>query len=465
MRILVAVTSFGTTNDVYLVQTVGQYRSMSFDIDIVVFSNLAKEVGLGVEVIAGLPTENPRSLPFAHKRVFAERLERYDLFIYTEDDILITETNIRAFLRASEVLPDEEVAGFLRFETDQNSKVYFADALGPYHWEPSSVKARDGQIFAFFTNEHAGAYILTREQLRRAVRSGGFLVAPHEGKHTMLETAATDPYLYCGLKKVICISHLDEFLIHHLSNKYIGKYSLEKSDFYRQIDALIKIKDNGRTRALFNTETRLPLIRHSKAFYEPARSDVLSLIPDRATTVLSIGCGWGAIEAALIKRGMQVVGLPLDSVIAGCAEARGVEIIADDFETAQTRLADKRFDVVLMLNILHLVPNPSKILATFVRQLDHTSIVIFSVPNLASLLARRKGILGRRQYKDLGGYEKTGVQFTSRTAIRRWLRDAGLKMMKRTLVLSERAQKVARATMGLLGPLLAEEIIVVARKV
>ena len=243
MRILVAIASYGTRNDPYLAQIIRQYRSLPFAVDVVVVSNLSKEVGPGVEVIVGLPGKNPWSLPFAHKRIFAERQERYDLFIYSEDDILITEGNIRAFLVASEVLPNEEIAGFLRFERDQDSAIRFVDALGAFHWDPSSVVTRSGQTFAFFTNEHSASYILTRHQLRRAIASGGFLVAPYEGKYDLLCTAATDPYTRCGLKKMICISSLDDFLVHHLSNRYVGKYGLEKADFYRQIDALLRIKN------------------------------------------------------------------------------------------------------------------------------------------------------------------------------------------------------------------------------
>ena len=41
-RILVAIASYGTGNDVYLRQLIEEYRSMSFDIDIVILSNIEK---------------------------------------------------------------------------------------------------------------------------------------------------------------------------------------------------------------------------------------------------------------------------------------------------------------------------------------------------------------------------------------------------------------------------------------
>src|SRR4029077_4966869 len=122
---LVAIASYGISNDHYLAQVVKEYRSMLFGVDIVVLSNIHKEVGPGVELVVGLPTKDPWSLPFGHKKVFADRLNRYDLFLYSEDDILITERNIRAFLRLDEVLLDDEIAGFFRFEIDPSKQIYF----------------------------------------------------------------------------------------------------------------------------------------------------------------------------------------------------------------------------------------------------------------------------------------------------------------------------------------------------
>src|SRR5437879_3643695 len=108
-RILVAIASYGTSHDRYLLQLVNQYRTMPFRVSIFVLSNIRKEVASGVELVVGLPTKNPWSLPFGHKKIFSDRLNEYDIFIYSEDDILITEKNIRAFLEVSAVLPEDEI--------------------------------------------------------------------------------------------------------------------------------------------------------------------------------------------------------------------------------------------------------------------------------------------------------------------------------------------------------------------
>src|SRR5947209_4374656 len=116
LKILVVVANYGTGNDQYLYKLLREYRSMPYSLDIVVTSNIQKQFGSDVDVVVGLPTKDPRSLPFAHRRLFADRVGKYDLFIYSEDDTLITRTNIEAFLAATAVLPAREVPGFLRVE-------------------------------------------------------------------------------------------------------------------------------------------------------------------------------------------------------------------------------------------------------------------------------------------------------------------------------------------------------------
>ena len=144
---------------------------MPFDVDIVVLSNIDKNLGPGIEMRVGLPSKNPWSLPFAHKTLFAERANKYDVFVYSEDDILITEAHLRAFLDVTAELADDELAGFLRIEKRPDGRVSFPDVHWNFHWEPQSLKSRGEHLLARFTNEHAACYVLTREQLAKAISS------------------------------------------------------------------------------------------------------------------------------------------------------------------------------------------------------------------------------------------------------------------------------------------------------
>src|SRR3954451_5336167 len=179
LRVLVVIASFGRKNDIYLRRLVAEYSSMPYQCKIFVCSNVEKDIPEGVDLVVGLPTSDPWSLPFAHKKIMADRVDEYDLFIYSEDDTLATHENIEAFLRVSPKLRDIQIAGFLRSELCPDGTIRYCDVNGHYHWDHSSVVQRGSDKFAFFTNEHAAFYILTRSQLKRAIASGGFLVPPH----------------------------------------------------------------------------------------------------------------------------------------------------------------------------------------------------------------------------------------------------------------------------------------------
>jgi SAM-dependent methyltransferase len=463
MKILAAIASYGTANDRHLARIVHEYRSMPFDVDIVVLSNVAKAVPPNVELIVGLPTQNPWSLPFAHKKVFANRVSKYDIFIYSEDDILITEKNVRAFLKLSSKLPASEIPGFLRFEVGQDGKRSYPEFHVNFRWEPSSLRSRDEYTLAFFTNEHAGCYILTQIQLQRAIDSGGFLVEPHQGKYDLACSAATDPYTQCGLEKLICISHLEDFLVHHLSDKYAGKYGLHESEFNNYVRSLLGVMKIDGALPPFNTDSISMGGLYSKNYYEPLRPELMSLIPSEAKSVLSLGCGWGETESYLARAGRRVVAVALDPATSLWAGSKGVEVVSGDRQTVQKKLANEVFDCLLVSNILHLESDPARLLASFTKFLGENSYVIACIPNLPLIKVAWKRIHDHQRCKVLGDFCKSRVHIASHRVVGRWFRDAGLKVERFVDDVPPRLQRTDRLTLGLLRPLLAAEISVVGR--
>jgi SAM-dependent methyltransferase len=466
LRILVALASHGHKNDAYLARVIDEYRSMPYQIHLVVLSNVPRSLGPGVEVVVGLPDKNPWSLPFTHKRLFSERIDQYDLFIYAEDDILITQRNIEAFLRATTALPADVIAGFVHAEKDDSGSLYFDPVLSHFHWDPASVRSAGDYTFAFFTNEHSACFLLTREQLRRGIGSGGFLVPPHEGRYDMLCTAATDPYTQCGFRKMICVSHLEDFTVYHLpNNKFRTRPYRAASFFERQVESLLSLEKNGRQAILlFDPETKVPHAKWSKDYYEPAREEVISLVPGSARSVLSIGCGWGATERRLVQRGLRVAGIPIDPIIGSCAEDSGIEMIYGDFETARRKLEKDCFDCILLVDTLHLVSDPVEVLASFTELLSDDGIVIITTPNFASLPVYWRRLTRHPQHKDLGNPEKTGIHLTSRGVISKWLRRCGMVPLVTRGIRSKRAQLIQSVFLGLPGSLLASELLIVGHR-
>jgi hypothetical protein len=239
MKMLVAIANYGPFRFGCLDRMIEAIREMSRQVDIVIHSDRRKEVPDGTSLVVGLPTEDPRSLPFAHKQLFAEQQDQYDLFLYSEDDILIREENLAAFLEVTEVLRDDEIAGFFRYEVDADGNRSYPDAHDPFGWVPGSVRTRGKYTFATFSNYHSACYLLTRRQLARAIRSGGYLVPARVTWIDLQVTAATDPYRQCGMTRRLCISHLERFLVHHLPNNYIGVLGTAHGAFQEQIRSLL----------------------------------------------------------------------------------------------------------------------------------------------------------------------------------------------------------------------------------
>ena len=431
MKILTAIASWGTKNDPYLARLIQEYGSMSFDVDVVVLSNVPKPVGPGAEVfLVDLNGKNPASLPFAHKNIFAEHVNDYDLFIYSEDDILITESNIRAYLKACAVLEANEIPGFFRFERGTDGRINYPDVHGAFHWDCESVRRRKDHVFASFTNEHSACYVLTRGQLERVIASGGFLVEPHCGKHDLICSAATDPYTQCGLEKVIGISPLQDFLVHHLPNTYIGSVlGVDERELCSQIQCVMQFLQNGHPPIpLFPVESKLKSRRFSKDCYERAQRKIIDVIPHGTRTLLSVGCGWGATEASLVAQGMRVVAVPADPVFASSARAKGVEIVEGDVATARKKLEGEQFDCLLVLDVLHLIQDPSAAMSAFGPLLRVGATAIVRVPAVRRLTTAYRVIRGDQRFRELGSYEKTGIHFNSRSIVRGWLKKAGLRV-------------------------------------
>ncbi len=375
MRILVVIASFGSQNDVFLERVIAEYRSMPYEIDIVAVSNIQKDLGPAIEVRVGLPDEkNPHSLPFAHRTILAERANNYDLFIYSEDDILITARNIEAFLQQSAVLPSNHVPGFLRFEKGPPGKIQYCDIHAGYSWDTQSV-----------------------------------------------ESAATDPFTRCGLKKMICISQIDDASVHHLPNKYFNRFGLSQSDLRAQIEALLQIGKNGRTHApLIRMAPGLRRGRFLRDHYSPVKPEVLSLIPEQTNSILSFGCG--ETEIALARRGKRVVSIPVDPVVSADATEKGVKLVVGDLESVIAQLQGQTFDCLLMLDVLHLIDDPVHVLSSLMKFLRSDGTVIALTPYIAgtqfllSWLAWKEG-------KE--SYRKAGINITSPVLVRQWLRRAG----------------------------------------
>ena len=428
-RLLVVIASFGQKNLEFLRRITRQYRGMTMNVDVVVVSEAPKDLDADIKVIVGLPSRNPWSLPFAHKRIFADNLDSYDLFAYSEDDMDVTEEHIRAFLRVSPALASDEIAGFLRYEVGQSGDLSLPDVHGTYHWKPETARCRGPHTVAEFSNEHAAFYLLTQAQLRRAIASGGFLRPPYESCYDMLCTAATDPYTSCGFRKVICISTLREFLIHHLSDRYAGQMGIPLTAVQNQIETLMNIADGLHPAStLIQFESKLLHRRWSKGFYEKPCPELLTLVPADARRILSVGCGSGDFEITLKKRGAAVTALPLDSVIGVAAERRGIEVVYGTFDRCLSSLEGRSFDCLLISDLLHLLPEPGLLVEGARQLVGNSGTIVVSGPNFEFYKILIKRVIGLDHLGRLLDFDLSGIKVCGPSTVKRILEQTGFRI-------------------------------------
>jgi 2-polyprenyl-3-methyl-5-hydroxy-6-metoxy-1,4-benzoquinol methylase len=462
---LVAIASYGTAQDHYLERVVREYRKLKMSCRVVVLSERKKSVE-GAEVLVGLPTRNPYSLPFAHRKLFAENAERYDLFIYTEDDTLLTEKHLEAFLAIQPKLEENEILGLLRSETTPGGEKYITSVNHHFRWLPNTVVERGGDIFAQLSNQHSGCFIATRQQLQKAIASGGFLVEPRSRIYGMLETAASDIYTQCGLRRLICLSRIKDFIVPHLANKYYSQMGIPAGELELQIQTLCALHRNGGWRgSLFDPQTNAPEFRWSKNLYEKAEDELLETIPSSTKRLLSIGAASGENEVYLAGNGIDVWAMPFDSVFADALRRRGIRTVDGPFDKAIEALAGESFDVILMVDVLHHLENPVDWLQKLRNLLLPDGHLIASVGNTSDMLSWIKDWRDGNRRSLTPDYETIGVQPVSARRLRRWCKSSGLKVTQVIPLITGSRHLVRRFGFRLLKSVVATELILKAKPI
>lgn len=460
MRVLVAIASYGFKNRNYLNTMISAFEEMPYEIDIVVLSNVPKVLPDGVQIRVGLPSRNPRSLPFAHRPLFIEHKDDYDLFVYAEDDTLLNAQHIEAFLSVSGLLPPDLIAGFLRYEVDSEGNKYCSTIHSHYRWKQDSVERYGEYTVARCTNDHSACYMLSREQLARAIESGGYCVTPHSGKYDMLCSAATDPYVNCGMTKVIPISHLRSFLVHHMPNVYIGKLGIPMQELERQVHFLATqrnplIKDSpDEPQQLFPTEKKLPVTLLNKCYYEHHDSVLMSLVPSKCSSVLVVGCGLGEIELALARSGVKVTAIPLDPVLGNSLRHHGIETTSVPFRKAFRELSGRSFDLVLLQNILQHIDQPAELLRKLSNYLNPDGSILGTVPNLS------RSPFGWKNLPKISSDFSEGIHRTTARILRKWVEMVGLHVTIYYPVSGKR-EILSRFSFGSIRPILAPNLVFV----
>lgn len=151
---------------------------------------------------------------------------------------------------------------------------------------------------------------------------------------------------------------------------------------------------------------------------------LIALIGRSGQTILDVGCGDGALGHLLSKRGNHVVGIdqhpprfPLD------------EFIAADLNTALPLKTERRFDTILLADVLEHLVEPERLLFRLQSHLPPHGRLVVSLPNVAHWSVRAKLACGNFDYSNRGILDRTHLRFFTHKSAGQLFARAGLKIV------------------------------------
>jgi SAM-dependent methyltransferase len=280
----------------------------------------------------------------------------------------------------------------------------------------------------------------------------------------MLETAASDLYTQCGLRRLISLSKIDEFIVPHLPNKYYLRMGIPIEDLRTQIAMLQKLHRNGGWRGeLFEPGSAARCFRWSKDLYERPDEQLLKAIPPMAENVLSVGCGWGENEKFLSRKNLSVCAVPVDAVFGALLSKRGIRNVVGPLPEVLEELGGEQFDAVLLADVLHLVSDPVDWLRRLSVCLKPDGVVVASVPNTGELSRPIQKWLDSASNRLSVRGSNTAVHRISVSIVRSWLGTAGLTAVSVRPSMDGAERRLRRWASKVLGAPAAKRFIITAK--
>jgi 2-polyprenyl-3-methyl-5-hydroxy-6-metoxy-1,4-benzoquinol methylase len=469
MKMLVSIVRFGSKNDAHLPRVLADLRAIPIEKDIVLYTNESIDPGEDVEVRAGIPKEGPVYLLSMPRRLFAERTGKYDLYVSIEDDTPIVERNVNAFIEASKQCDDRTVPGFLRWEQWPDKSIHIDTIHRQFSWDPMCVSKRGSWIFAELTNVQNSIVMFTQNHLNVAMSSEFYSQTYDRTRcYGVLERAASQFFEEIGLKRVIPVSHIDDFLFPHLADRFhLYRMGVSQERFYEQVQALKEIAEGEREAVrLIDPCTSLSSSQWDKNFDEFDIEPYAEYLAGSPLDVLWIGASGSDAEKSIVEMGHRVTGIPLDSVVAASAEGIGEKVTSASLSDAQNELVSQKFDLILYVKMLERLPSPVDSLKAMRGLLRDNGKIIATVPNFSRWWFSRgkaDAIMNQTGFDKPWQYSETGLHYTTPAIVRKWFQEASLKVSVKYQVSGGRRRR-SLISLGLLKNRLSDTMVVVGSK-
>lgn len=182
-----------------------------------------------------------------HREIIVDNKDKFDYFIYTENDILLTQDNVDYLIEYSKKFSDTYyVPVLLRYEK-LDDITYLIDSDPCHSWcfpghEGKTINKyvdHNGEMVYVPTNPHQACFFLSKKNIELLLEKNLFSgsvdrIHPAWG---VLETMASNVYMMNVLEKFIPIDSFEKCLIRHISNRITdgGSCKFEKTQFLNNV--------------------------------------------------------------------------------------------------------------------------------------------------------------------------------------------------------------------------------------
>jgi 2-polyprenyl-3-methyl-5-hydroxy-6-metoxy-1,4-benzoquinol methylase len=180
----------------------------------------------------------------------------------------------------------------------------------------------------------------------------------------------------------------------------------------------------------------------AEAYYEESRPELRDRIPAGARIVLDVGCGRGALGAALKsdRPEARVYGLEYVAEAAEVAAERLDDVVVADLDALEALPAHwgASFDAVVCGDVLEHLRDPARILRLLRGALAPGGVIVASIPNVKHWsVVYPLLVQDRFTYQDAGLLDRTHVHFFTLGEIDTMFSDCALAVQSVTSVVLE----------------------------
>jgi methionine biosynthesis protein MetW len=153
--------------------------------------------------------------------------------------------------------------------------------------------------------------------------------------------------------------------------------------------------------------------------------------------VLDLGCASGYLMDHLRRtKACEVVGIEPDPEAVAQARSHGHLVIAEPAEAGGIAAVARYgpFDHIVLADVLEHTADPETLLQRSIPLLGPDGTAIVSLPNVVSLMARLRLMLGIWRYQDNGIFDRTHLRFFTFRSARELLLSSDLEVRRQAFV-------------------------------